>query len=76
MASGGLKCLHHAAVIIGTTIEVTTTEVATKAVAAGAIGAKAGIILAIIVGLVTAAPAVLDAANPAPPCPPPIYIYH
>ncbi len=60
------------AVMIGTSTEVTITEVATSAVAAGAIGLNCGSISAISTGVATAAPAVLDAATPAVPSPPPI----
>ena len=66
-SSFGLKCLHQAAVTIGTTIEVTMTQVATSAVAAAAIGSNEGTICEMISGVGTAAPAVLDAASPAPP---------
>lgn len=56
----------------GTRIEVTITEVATSAVAAGAIGANCRAMPAIIAGVATAAPAVLEAAMPAVPSPPPM----
>ena len=53
-------------------MEVTTTLVATKAVAAGTISWNSGIIWPTIIGFVTAAPAVLEAARPAAPLPPPM----
>ena len=51
---------------------MTITEVATSAVAAGVTGLNWGSISAINTGVATAVPAVLDAAIPAVPSPPPI----
>lgn len=48
------------------------TALATSAVAAGAAGANCGAMPAIRAGVATAAPAVLEAATPAVPLPPPI----
>ncbi|MNE77798.1 hypothetical protein D3C80_1741480 [compost metagenome] len=60
--------------MIGTRMEVTITEAATSAVAVSAAGRNSGFRLATSIGFATAAPAVLDAARPAVPLPPPIYL--
>lgn len=57
--------LYQPAVKTGTTIAVITTEVATSAVAEAAIGWNSGTIWAMMIGFVTAAPAVEAAASPA-----------
>jgi hypothetical protein len=66
--------LNQKPVMIGTTMDVTMMQIATSAVALGAAGANCGATAAIAIGLAAAAPAVEEAARPAVPLPPPIYL--